>query len=587
VASADKDKLGADLSAYLDGELSPARAREIERLLTESAEARQTLAELRAVSQGLAGLPHARAPEDLPDMVRRNAERRALLQDRSPARRTRVLRLVTRISASAALIAACMFAGWSVLQWESQPAALEGEHLAAAPQEVAPGDKDAEVSARGIVTAESGRGEIAGEADREDSDEAPRMAASRQLQSLGYLAQPPEVRAEETVAADIEHHAADETDAGGFFVRTAGNAAPVVSVTVRPRSPEEYNATLVALARWQEPSTAPTGGRAGRGVRGEPLGEDAAELFVGDERRWHAGSGEWQQQDFAIAVPPERVHQVLVSLEERAPEQVQVAMHFSPSDIPKVQRMVMPTSPAPTEAWRLAAKGVPAGSVAPQAGAREQIAEGEDVRAGGALVEESSSRSGTAYEAGRVARRAPERPAQPEGAMYGKRGRGPTLEEHGQPENAGTRGETGRTLADQATEAGEEKTDAAVADQEEPQRRAGTRVDLGRPSPSKGPAATPTKKTVALDSIDADGAASEKTEIPRVLKDSLRDCAVQIGSRLRQLYDAMLGLVSTPAAPAEQPTRASVTLRVTLLPPPTAATQPAAAPADSAPPENP
>ena len=64
------------LSAYLDGELTAQEQAQIERLLAESAEARQLLEELRLLSQSLQRLPVHKLKEDLAAKVLQEAQRR-------------------------------------------------------------------------------------------------------------------------------------------------------------------------------------------------------------------------------------------------------------------------------------------------------------------------------------------------------------------------------------------------------------------------------------------------------------------------------------------------------------------------------
>ncbi|HQL54892.1 MAG TPA: hypothetical protein PLQ87_09305, partial [Phycisphaerae bacterium] len=70
----ERDKLGADLSAYLDDELSAARSREIQRVLASSEDARRQLDELREVSEQLGALPRLRAPAELASTLAAQAE---------------------------------------------------------------------------------------------------------------------------------------------------------------------------------------------------------------------------------------------------------------------------------------------------------------------------------------------------------------------------------------------------------------------------------------------------------------------------------------------------------------------------------
>jgi hypothetical protein len=102
----DVEFWGPQLSAYLDGELSPADLRAVEQLLAESAEARQLLEELRAVAEGLAALPRVAAPDTLSAAMRAAAERQMLLGPAPPHPRRRVVRLwwISSVSAAAALL---------------------------------------------------------------------------------------------------------------------------------------------------------------------------------------------------------------------------------------------------------------------------------------------------------------------------------------------------------------------------------------------------------------------------------------------------------------------------------------------------
>lgn len=68
------------LSAYLDGELAPQERQEVERLLATDAEARQTLADFRALRAALQSLPSERLEADFHDRVLRLAEHRMLTE---------------------------------------------------------------------------------------------------------------------------------------------------------------------------------------------------------------------------------------------------------------------------------------------------------------------------------------------------------------------------------------------------------------------------------------------------------------------------------------------------------------------------
>jgi len=66
------------ISAYVDGELSPAETAEVEKLLADSAEARQLLEEFRALGASLRALPKLQLGPDFQERVLRQAERAAL-----------------------------------------------------------------------------------------------------------------------------------------------------------------------------------------------------------------------------------------------------------------------------------------------------------------------------------------------------------------------------------------------------------------------------------------------------------------------------------------------------------------------------
>ena len=64
------------LSAYLDGQVTDEERARVERLLTEDAEARQVLEELREVSQSVAGLPRHALPDDFAKQIEASLEAR-------------------------------------------------------------------------------------------------------------------------------------------------------------------------------------------------------------------------------------------------------------------------------------------------------------------------------------------------------------------------------------------------------------------------------------------------------------------------------------------------------------------------------
>ena len=78
-------KLEAQLSAYLDGELTDAERAEVEVWLAVDAEARALLADLERIAGGLHALPRAHAASDMLESIRTRMERQALLGDTAAA----------------------------------------------------------------------------------------------------------------------------------------------------------------------------------------------------------------------------------------------------------------------------------------------------------------------------------------------------------------------------------------------------------------------------------------------------------------------------------------------------------------------
>jgi hypothetical protein len=109
--------MSADLSAYLDGELDPARAAEVQRYLEESEDARRVLAELTTISDGLRLLPRVATSPEFTATLRREVEQR--LHPQRPAT-VRSLRLFFGLGAVAAALIGGVWIGWRV--WAPVPA---------------------------------------------------------------------------------------------------------------------------------------------------------------------------------------------------------------------------------------------------------------------------------------------------------------------------------------------------------------------------------------------------------------------------------------------------------------------------------
>ena len=348
----NRKQLGADLSAYLDGELSQARAAEIEQLLAESPEARSMLEELRAISDQLGALPRTRAPRDLSRLEFLNAQRANAADQRSRIKRARVYRLVTRISASAAVIALCVFAGWNYFGRDARPhGGATHERLSGKPIDM--GERFAVGGAPNSLSPAARGGELEGTAAKSSTAGAPAVAM-RAPKSLGNVGGDSETNApaetEVTPASPASKLAfADRVNAdehGATVIAAAPSPTPPnitdqpeINVIVAPRNASEYNGALLAVAQWRTPD-----GEAPK------EGADASRMGVWSMPKSERGGGRFapadamMAQEITIHVPPDQVNSVLVALNEQAPRQVQATMSFNTGDISVVQQMVTPAT---------------------------------------------------------------------------------------------------------------------------------------------------------------------------------------------------------------------------------------------------
>jgi hypothetical protein len=101
----ERDQLGEQLSAYLDGALNAAETAEVERRLAADPQARAQLATLREAVEALRRLPRRPAPSDLLDGLTARIERAQLLEGTADAgAAVRRPRPVWRLLASAAIV---------------------------------------------------------------------------------------------------------------------------------------------------------------------------------------------------------------------------------------------------------------------------------------------------------------------------------------------------------------------------------------------------------------------------------------------------------------------------------------------------
>lgn len=111
----DRDKTSEQLTAYMDGQLSPAESRCVEQMLEKDAELARELAELRATRELVRSLGVERAPEDFVARVLAQAERKNLMGPREKARQRHRFGWV-RWAATAAVLVITVGAGIFIAQ---------------------------------------------------------------------------------------------------------------------------------------------------------------------------------------------------------------------------------------------------------------------------------------------------------------------------------------------------------------------------------------------------------------------------------------------------------------------------------------
>jgi len=336
VALDNEEQLGADLSAYLDGELDPKRTSEIELLLERSEEARALLTKLRGMSRQLGDLPRMKAPEDLIDSL---PARRKLPIEQTRARKQsfnpRSVWLTSKIAASAAVIVVCFYTGW--IMHERMTAAPRAVAMAVQSPPATPALVDEKSAVRGEKGVTSPERDFESEQYAKKGDD---LASDplEQLEALGYVGGYDESEDEPVVAVlppepilaarESKKDEPEEADA-----RTAGaeidsepaampwlaDFTPTVEILVTPQDQAQFAAALDAVSVWSSPAG---GGGAGRcGLR-----EDVS------------------QQDFTIRSSPEQVSDLLRALEERTPRQVSVAMKFRSAELTQIRQMITPVA---------------------------------------------------------------------------------------------------------------------------------------------------------------------------------------------------------------------------------------------------
>lgn len=364
-----RDTFEAELSAYLDGELSPGDRERVQQRLARSDDHRAMLETLREVSGQLSSLPRHRAPEELPSVMQRLAERKLLLDEEPRSRAPRVWRLFAQVAAAAAVVVACVLVGEELLtqpqtgptappamvdagkrstEAEDLPARGSGTaaRIAAAPEAAATeksgaGRVDSATYARQDAHA-SGSGDAADRSGASEDDATlanastprgvsrPAVAGRERARGRG-----PGLIAARAPGNVPEPESPAASRAGSQWVPDDAED-PYVQIQVTPLDSAEYVAMQELLREWSE----------GQWDNAEARGVDFVD---GDGARWgekRAGgparlSGQKRYGPYAVDTPREHVFMVPASeimrrigtLNQAAPNRVRVKLSFSAADL--------------------------------------------------------------------------------------------------------------------------------------------------------------------------------------------------------------------------------------------------------------
>ena len=369
------EQLEADLSAYLDGELTAERVRAVEQHLAESAAARQVLEELRAVRDQLGGLPRFAAPEVVAATVARMPVRQVEAVVPGEVRRWRTIRLWTQVGATAAAaLVLGVFIGRNTLTvGQAAPEAvglMVAERAAAppAPQTDGAMERLEAVSNRGRVG-----GAVVGERyGAQRALRAPQIDAAlpdrvEEDYAYGRLSEAPGRKIEERPAVALSYggdadgtadmgivatapprgaeggasEAADQFNDSDAFVALAepepADESPQVDVQVTLTGYENLMANCAVLADWEPAEGAENQPRQLRildAARTKRFGRDAivmGERFYTDKGAVARGNEVPEELDFEVPAP-ELEHKLRQLVLANGLPQVRVATNFAGSD---------------------------------------------------------------------------------------------------------------------------------------------------------------------------------------------------------------------------------------------------------------
>lgn len=308
VNSPSPENLHAELSAYLDGELSPERAREVDELLAHSDSARRLFEDLRVISRGLAELPRHAAPEGIAEQVLQRATGISLAADLRARRRLLLVQVISRSMASAAVVVLCVIGGWVMLVKDAPPI---GRNAPAESIDASPGRKLPLRNAPSPTDAGErvgGGSDLSRTAGLANEGEPARDAATA-------------IRAPGDAAPVGGSALAHKSLGGPLAARDSAGRAPDLEIVVQADSTRQYRALQDVIGSWQAT------GRLAYHIAPEP--HDAQRL-VPDGR----------PTEQLVQVSVAQVSTFLDELGQGALENMQVGMNFRGGDLTRVQRML-------------------------------------------------------------------------------------------------------------------------------------------------------------------------------------------------------------------------------------------------------
>ncbi len=251
MAESEPDNLQADLSAYLDGELSEERTAEVQAALKKSAEARRLLEQLRATARALNALPRMSAPAILADRLQQAVERQFARPQPRRAGVPGILRIYGSWTAAAAGILLAFAAGrFSVEMPDTRSAITKAEATPAGGE-----DGDAPVPAVVATVQERAREALSQSAAAADPAVAGRPAgageAGREQAGAAGEAHPIARATPLTDEQDSAPLPAQilETLAAAPHQRQ-GQALGAFHIVVQTRTAEEFAASIATVEAW-------------------------------------------------------------------------------------------------------------------------------------------------------------------------------------------------------------------------------------------------------------------------------------------------------------------------------------------------